>query len=174
MTTVIDMVLDGKSVCTPLTVYRPGLRGTFTNAADGFDPSRHKVVARMRAGPRLRRALRDARVEKVDAVRPAPRPHTYIDVASGAQDGPLTAGGPGRLLGRLLHYDPADAAQGVFFIASGGAETRVETLVVNDPGHLAFIVPTLAAGDYKVEVRAVVNGDQEVRSGELDAVLTVS
>jgi len=174
MAVVIDMVLDGKSVCTPLVIFRAGLRGIFENAGDSFDPSRHEVVAQMQSGARMRQALRTVRLEKDDADPPVPRPRTYIDVASGTQDSALTPGEPGRLLGRQLRYDHTDSTQGVFFIDASGAETRVETLVFNTPGHVAFIVPVLAAGSYKVQVRAILNDNNEVRAGQLGAVLTVS
>lgn len=174
MTAVIDMVLDGKSVCTPLAGFRAGIQGLFENAGDGYDLSRHEVVARLRAGPRLRAALRAARMEKVDVDPPRPRPRTYVDVASTTQDSVLTSGGPGRLLGRELQFDPTDSAQGIFVVADGGSATRVETVVLNSAGHLAFIVPTLAAGSYRLQVRAVLNDTAEVRVGELPVVLTVS
>jgi hypothetical protein len=42
----------------------------------------------------------------------------------------------------------------------------------NKPGGLIFMIPTLPAGEYTIEVRAAF-GD-EIRSGALDATLTVA
>ncbi len=174
MTAVIDMVADGKSVATPLAVFRAGFKGTFGNASDGYDTSRHQIVPRVRPGRRLRLALNQARVEKADRFAPVPLPKTYVDGTGGAQDSVLTPGGPARLLGRLLQYDPADPAQGIFFIAEAGGETRVSTLVVNEGAQLGFIVPTLAPGSYTIEVRTMMANTQDLRVGKLGIVLTVS
>lgn len=174
ITAVIDMVLDGKSVCTPLAIFKAGLRGTFENVGDNYDPSRHCVIARLRPGSRLRQAMRQARMEKVDPVQPIPLPRTYIDGASGIQDKVLTPGGPGQLLGRRLQHDPQDPAQGIFFCDPHGVAVRVEKLVVNEQVRLAFIVPALPPGTYKVQVRANVNGTGEIRTGEMGTELTVS
>jgi hypothetical protein len=60
-------------------------------------------------------------------------------------------------------------------VAEGGAEAKVDVVGRNKPADLMFIVPQgLAPGDYTLEVRAVAHGSDEVRSGALDAVLTVA
>jgi len=86
----------------------------------------------------------------------------------------LTPGGMAQVTGHRLKFDPADAAQGVYFVAEGGGETKVDVVGRNKPAHLMFIVPQgLAPGDYTLEVRATVYSE-DVRTGALDAVLTVS
>ena len=168
------LLLDGMNVNTPTANYRVTIRGTFSDQSDAFDPSRHRVVVRVGTGKRLRRAVRDARVMKSLGEKPRPKPVTYVDVSTGERNKVITPGGPGRLIGQRLRYDPDDPAQGIFFIAADGTATRVEVLVWGMPAHLAFIVPALPAGDYKVQVRTVLNDNGELRSGTLDKVLTVA
>ncbi len=78
----------------------------------------------------------------------------------------------GEITGSRLSFDADDPAQGIFFVAEAdGTTTRADVVAQNAPSRLLFQVPkALAAGDYRVEIRAVF-GD-ETRTGRLDAVLT--
>ena len=106
---------------------------------------------------------------------PRPNPVEFTDVNTGERDSLLTPGGMAQVVGHRLKFDPADAAQGISFVAEDGAETKVDVVGRNKPADLMFIVPqSLAPGDYTLEVRAVTHGSDEVRSGALDAVLTVA
>ena len=124
----------------------------------------------------LRRALRErGQVVKQEAVRPSPSLLDYVDLNSGERNGPLTPGGMGQIIGHRLKFDPDDTAQGIFFIAEDGTETRVSVVGRNKPGELMFLVPDgLASGEYRLEVRAILKGSKEVRRGRLDEVLTVA
>ena len=59
------------------------------------------------------------------------------------------------------------------FVAAAG-EARVQVVARNKPGELIFMVPALLAADYTLEVRATVHGSEDVRTGALEATLTVS
>jgi hypothetical protein len=86
-----------------------------------------------------------------------------------------TPGGMGQIEGHRLKFDPTDAAQGIFFIAADGTETQVAIVGRNKPADLMFMVPdTLTAGEYTLEVRATIHGSTDVRTGALEAPLTVS
>ena len=99
----------------------------------------------------------------------------YVDVSSGESNAALTPGGQGRLVGKLLKFDLDDPAQGIFFVAADGSETRVESVAWNGSSKHIFLVPALSAGEYELQVRAVWNsaGD-DVRSGALLEPLTVA
>jgi hypothetical protein len=173
--TIIEkLVRQGFIVLTPHVRYRTSVRGTFLDEGDAFDPALHRVLVRVSPGTRLRQALRDVPVEKVRAAPPRPWPETYIDGTSGERNGAVTPGGPGRLVGTNLQFDPTDPQQGVFFVDAAKVETRVEAVVWDMPGHLIFTVPALAAGEYALHVRAILRGTHDMRAGVLDAVLTVA
>jgi hypothetical protein len=53
-------------------------------------------------------------------------------------------------------------------VDANGAATRVEAVAWNKERHLIFSVPTLAAGSYTLEVRAILNDN--LRPGKLEAV----
>ncbi len=99
----------------------------------------------------------------------------YIDLNTGERNGILTSGGMGQLVGHRLKIDPADATQGIFFVPATGAAIKVEIVGRNKPADLMLMVPTgVVAGNYTLEVRATVNQSSDVRTGRLNATLTVS
>ena len=94
---------------------------------------------------------------------------------SEARNSVLTPGGMGELVGHRLKVDPADDAQGVFFVTEDGAETKVAVLGRNKPANLMFLVPdSLTAGNYTLEVRAKIYSGEDLRVGALEVPLVVS
>lgn len=173
--TVIENLLRlGFNVITPHVRYRSSIQGNFLDQGDAYDAARHRVRPRLSVGVRLLQSLANVDVEKVPTVIAVPQPLTFVDVDSGARNTTVTPGRSGRLIGRNLRYDPADPHQGVFFLDANGKATRVEDLIWSMPKHLIFTIPPLAAGKYKLEVRAILNDNHELRTGLLPAVLTVS
>ena len=174
-TAIENMVLEGVNVNTPLANFGVSIKGVFNGPTDSFDPGRHQVVATTSPGKRFRRAVRErAQAVKGEALKPKPNPVEYTDVNSGTTNSVLTPNGMGRLVGHRLKFDPAAAAQGIFFQAKSGAATQAAMVGRNKPGELMFMVPALAAGDYTLEVRARVYGSEDARAGALDATLTVA
>lgn len=169
-------LLAGEAVNTPAVWYRTSIRGTFVDRQDSFDAGRHRIVVNLRPGPLLRKTMRDALAEKHKGTFVMPQVDRYIDVFSGTQNSVLTPGQEGRVVGSDLRFDPSDPRQGIFFLDGAGGETRVSLAGLNRPSHLMFIVPALAAGAYRLEVRALFNRDgcEELRAGRLGAELTVS
>ena len=86
----------------------------------------------------------------------------------------LTPGGAGRILGGQLKFDPADPRQGVFFVARDESETRANLLIRNMPSEVTVVVPSLKPGTYRLRVRAAFGSSDDIRTGSLEASLTVS
>lgn len=175
LTKVIRMaLLDGCNVITPFANFGFSIRGKFEGAEDRFDASRHRVEAQARPGAVIRRALRlRARTVKLEALSPSPTPLHYTDVISATHNRTLTPGGPGKLFGYRLSFDPNDPAQGVFFVAGNRSETRAGLLVENLPQTLIFVVPPLDTGEYTLEVRSTIDGAGPLRCGTLSPKLRV-
>jgi len=169
-------LVRGETVITPAVHYRASIRGPWVNEAESFDPERHEIAVNLSPGPLLRRAMRDARAERYEGGTAVPRPKSYIDTFTGAQNDVVTPGQVGQLLGRYLRFDPTDPIQGVFFLDEAGGETRVPAMALIKPSQLLFNAPALAAGRYRLEVRSLVsyNGEGELHAGRLSAELTVS
>ncbi|NJN99394.1 MAG: DUF4469 domain-containing protein [Anaerolineales bacterium] len=166
-----DALLLGYNVNTPVANFRASIKGGFDSELDGFTAGRNTVEASISPGPRLRKTMQDAQVQKQESSERLPRPLYYTDLNSGELNGPITPGGMGQLTGHRLRFDPADPTQGIFFI--NGSVTRVSIAGKNDPSELMFLVPaTLTPGDYALEVRAASNGTLQI--GLLKKTLTVS
>lgn len=155
----------------------PRIKGVFTGPTDSFDPARHRIDIGANPGSELREAVRvGASVEKVEAVKPSPNPIEYRDIGSDTSNDTVTIGNIGQLSGSRLKSDPAEADEGLYFVATAGGDTKVPTVQKNKPSQLVFLVPALAAGTYHLEVRARMGSGtsaRELRIGRLDAALTV-
>jgi len=164
----------GMSINTPTANFRVGIQGIFEGDEDGFDPNRHRAMARVSAGRRLRRGLEHCEVVKDEVPILMPKPLTYADIVSGTKNQVLTPGEGALLTGYRLRFEQGDPEQGIFLIAEDGTETLVERLIKVMPSEVSLIAPALSAGTYALEVRANVNGNGKILSGRLKTPLTVS
>lgn len=171
-----SILLDGRRVSFGgLVELFPRVRGVFSGATDSFDAARHAVDVGANPGARIRKTVRDnAAVVKDEAVKPAPNPIEFRDVASDTSNEQATPGNIGQLSGNRLKFNPGAGDEGVYFVLVGGGETKVVTVQKNKPSQSVFLIPTLLPGDYQVEVRARISGGTELRTGRLEAVLTVT
>jgi len=153
----------------------PRVKGIFNGITDTFDPSRHHIDVGANPGSRVRKKVRDnASVEKQETILPAPTLLQYADLESGDINSTLTPGTIGTINGHRLKYDDTQGDEGIYLIAeTGGAVTKVTAVQKNKPGQLVFLVPTLADGLYRLEVRAQFSIDGEVRTGALESLLLV-
>src|SRR5699024_7875446 len=86
----------------------------------------------------------------------------------------ITPGGAARLIGKNLKFDEKDDEQGIFFVNEIGWEaTRADGILRNKPGELMFQNPDLAPGNYRLEVRSILEFTSQIRKGTLYEVLKV-
>jgi hypothetical protein len=83
-----------------------------------------------------------------------------------------------QLRGSRLKLVETDAANGVFLLPeAGGAEVKLPTIIENKPARLIALLPSLAAGDYHLEVRTnIVHGgkpSQALKIGRFNKSLSV-
>jgi len=171
--TIEMLTLDGFNVNTPVANFHVTIRGIFDGPMDGFDPSRHRVAVSVAPGNRIRHTIpARAQVVKTYAGDLLPLPKQYHDTRSQSVNDRLTPGGTGWLQGKELSFDQADAQQGLFFVSEAGTATRAEEITKNTDGEALFVVPSLPAGVYTLEARALF-GASDLRTGVLKAPLTV-
>ncbi len=174
-TVVTDEVADGNSVNLPLVNIRSGISGVFTNITDSYDPSRHIKKANLSAGTDLIRKMNEARVEKINVATAAPALIAFTDVNSQTTNSILTPGGIGQIVGEELKFNPANAAEGIFFIATDNTATPVTVIASRTEGKIVFSVPALPAGSYTLEVRkGYGTTNLVVRCGALQDTLLVN
>ena len=153
----------------------PRIGGVFVGPGDHFDPTRHRIDVGANPGHRLRRTIRDkATVEKVSPTRPAPNPVEFVDLASGTSNTAISPGNIGTINGHRLKYNPGAPDEGIYFLpVAGGSEVRAEFIQKNKPSQLIFLNPDGLSGEYHLEVRAHMQGGAQLRTGRLDATLSV-
>lgn len=165
---VVEAVKNGNSVTTKLFKINPSVSGVFNNKSDGFDPSRHAIRLNLNAGTRLREAISDIELKKVEITSPQPVVLQFIDLKTNVANESFTPGQIASIRGSLLKFNPEDRAQGIFFIADDNTETRVENTVKNKPSELLFFVPDgLNSGTFQVEVRNIPHKLKTIRKGRL-------
>ena len=168
-TEVIRQLMLGNRVVLDLFVASVSVQGVFTSPDDTFDPARHTARIKLTPNTRLRKAEAGLHFEQVRASSSNPVLDHLEDFTTDATDGKLSKGGTARLSGQRLKFDPADAAQGLYFVAANGTATKVAKVKTNTPAELLFVVPaTLTAGSYRLEVRAKYKGSDNLRVGPLD------
>jgi hypothetical protein len=173
---VENLLLLGYNVNTPGVNFRTKIKGNFEGQNDGFVPGRNSVEVSATPGPRLRKGIQHAQVQKQEGGdRSQPRPLDYTDLNTGELNRVLTPGGMGQLTGYRLKFDLADLEQGIFFVPLGEANTaRVSVVGKNGPSELMFLVPpTLIPDNYRLEIRSAM-GNGMVRTGVLADTLIVS
>jgi hypothetical protein len=78
-------------------------------------------------------------------------------------------------LGEELKFDPANAAEGIFFIAADNTVTKATVIASRTEGKIVFSIPSLPAGDYTLEVRKGYGSTNlVVRAGALQDTLIVN
>ena len=173
-----SLILDGKRVeLGGLVILYPKIKGVFSNVNDTYTPARHQIDAGATAGIRLKNRLKsDARLEKVETVKPKPSLVQFKDWGSNEVNGMLTINNIGSITGHRLKYNAENDDEGIFFIKTDdNTETKVTVVQKNKPGELVFLIPgSLTAGTYNLEVRVRISNGTEIRQSMLDDVLTVS
>lgn len=171
-TVIEDALLLGFNVNTPGINGRVSVKGSFEGQNDGFTPGRNRVEASFTPGPRIRRKIQEAQVQKQESSDRLPRPLDYTDLNSGETNSQVTPGGMAQVTGYRLKFDPSDPNQGIFFI--NGSTTQVSIVGKNGPSELMFLVPPgLTPGDYRLEIRSTM-GNGTIRTGALAETLVVS
>lgn len=154
----------------------PSMRGVFTDEDDRFDPTRHELVINLVGGKSFKEALNSMQLEKVKPSLPnQPQVVRFYDIMSDTTT-QITKGGLIELKGERLKVNEDEADEGIFIINTADATaTKVARMHQNYPGNLQALVPaSLAAGSYTIEVRNRAHKGKEIRTGRLEATLTVA
>lgn len=170
---ISDLIAEGKPINLPLCNGAPSISGVFNSPADAFDVSRHYIKYNLNPGTLVREAIKNIKTEKGDPTDKLPYIEQYMDAVSQTTGDVLTPGGIGELQGSRLNFDTADDEQGIWFVATGGAATKVTTIALNKPSKLIFMIPQLPAGEYEVVVKVKFRKTKILREVVYKKLLTV-
>ncbi|OHB59013.1 MAG: hypothetical protein A2Y07_08785 [Planctomycetes bacterium GWF2_50_10] len=177
LTAVDSMLLDGMRVqLGGIVDLFPRIKGTFDGPTDAYDPTRHKLDIAAMAGRRLRSSFQtSAAASKRAAVTLSPSLAAFSQTPAPQQSGIVIPGSIAVINGFRLKFDSAKADEGIFFCPLDGSDPiKASSIQKNTPKELIFLVPALATGkDYHLEIRARIRGGSQLRTGRLDATLTL-
>lgn len=170
-----DAVAEGNHVNTDLVNLRPSIQGVFANVSDSYDSGRHTLRASVSAGLQLSTKVSQSRVEKTDGSIISPDIIDFTDVRTSTST-QASLGGIGTISGSELKFNPANAAEGIFFINTAtNAETKATEIAQRTEGKLMFSIPAaLVAGTYRLEVRRAYTNAATIRSDAYDQLITVA
>jgi len=171
--TISENLKEGMGFSCDYVNVTPAAGGVFESEEESFNDKKHWKGVNLSAGSVLRKSSSEMKVSTKRAVAPTPYVRNYLDIFSDTSNQVITNGFVADITGDLLKIEGDNA--GVFFInTSTGAVYQVERIHVNEPKKLTVLVPALPGGSYRIEVRTHVRGGKDLRTGSLNAILTVS
>ncbi len=174
-TVVVNSLKKGYAINTPLLNISPSVTGVFENFEDSFDKNRHHLHFKVKSGVLLKRAADETKMHKIDRKKVIIDIFSFTDHLNVEASDTLKPGSIGQLSGKLLKLDTEDMNQGIFLIADDGTEFRTSIYVTNTNRKQIFQIPSdLVAGNYQLELRALINNGKVLQIGSLNKTLIVS
>jgi nucleoid DNA-binding protein len=156
--TVVEALLGGYSLTLPLFNTSFSISGVFESPLDNFDANRHKLNINLTKGILLRKAEREVKFQKTNAVAALPNIQEVRDSISNTVNDRLTKRGVVELRGYNLKIEGSDAACGLWFVSDSGAETKAEVLIENKPSRIIAMIPDLPNGHCQVKIVSQFSG----------------
>jgi len=169
---------DGYSVNTGYFTAGTLIRGVFDSKTETFDPKKHSILFQFNQGDLLRKELPSIQVDIVGLADATNFIAQVTDVKSGSVNDMITPGRNLKIIGNKLRISGNDTC-GIFFINQvTGVSSKVDVsdIVVNNPSELIIVIPELAPGTYKLEVKTQFSGSvllKDPRTFTIDNLLTV-
>ena len=173
-----DLHIPGTS---PISSASAKVKGVFDRPNEKFNAAKHTIMFDFHQGSLLRKELNGAEVEILGFADTFTLIAQVIDIKTGSINDLLTPNRNLRITGSKLKIAGEDFANGVYFV---NQETKYRTkvdlsdFVNNNPSELVIVIPSLAVGTYKLEVKTQFSGNskhflKEPRTAMLDKILSV-
>lgn len=152
----------------------PAAGGVFDKVDEPFSSIKHWKGVNLTPGTKMRKSVVDMPVSVIQSTVAVPVVREFYDIRTSSSNQTITPGYMADIKGNLLKIMGPQA--GVFFIHTGTkAETPATKIHVNESKTLTVVIPeNLPSGTYKIEVRTHVRQAKELRTGALNALLTVA
>lgn len=170
---------DGFSVNTGWFTVTPTIRGVFRSPTETFDPQHHHVLMQFNQGDLMRREIGNVEVEVLGQADASLTILQVKDKKTGKVNDEITPGHVIRVLGTKMKITGDKPEVGVSLVkVSDDSITKIgmDDLVVNNPSELLILLPTLAAGKYRLQVVTQYSGAKnlkEARKAVFNQELTV-
>ena len=173
--TIRDYISEGEVYSDEFISTRFDISGVFENIDDTFSPDRHTLVISIKLKPMIANAINDVVLRKADRPKNDPVIIETYDWGSDTQNEKLTPGGTLEIKGNQLKIYDNLPEEGLFFInQASGAETKAERVRTNQARSISVLVPTLVAGNYRLEVRNTTHSSKSLRTGVFTIPLVVA
>ena len=159
---VKDSLLSGYSIDDGIVKIDPSIEGVFKGEDDTVDGKTKRVKINANVTKEMRELASQIKTEKIDAKEILPHIIRVEDYTTGDIDHTITSGKMIKITGSMLKVEGDNADIGVYFIGNDGAEHKVSIIGENKPSNLMVMVPTLATGDYTLEVRTQYTGGRNL------------
>jgi hypothetical protein len=171
---------DGFAVNTGYFSIHPHVGGTFDKVTEGHDPKKHPVSFRFRTRAPLRALAEHITIEVKGLADVQGYIDEFVDVSTGAVNETLTSNGLFSITGHKIKVVGDSSEVGVYFVSEADPTQRVKVsgnLAENTASKLIGMIPVLAVGTWKVEVKTQYSGGshllKEARTVEFKETLTV-
>ncbi len=175
-----QMVRNGQGVNTGTLTLHIDIRGNFPTANSYFDKDNHSLAININANKSFKESLEEVELERVYSTGKEARITTVEDVASQTNDRVLTPSGGLKVFGNRIKIQASvstDNKEGLFLVnIKDDSETKLSNQIANKPSELIYIIPSLSAGKYKLEVRTYYSGSivsKKLKIISSDAIFTV-
>lgn len=167
---------DGKRAYTPLGTFALGIhRSKHANGTRESHLENEGIHILFNPEPDLLDALqKSCDIELEESAGPK---LPFIDYAVNLEnrEAPVNSAAAGEMIGlrgSRLKFDHEDPEQGVFFVTAEGEAARCEVVTREGSRLVDCKVPTLAAGEYRLQVRTRPT-DRDVRTGVMQKAFSV-
>ncbi|MFA8451282.1 MAG: DNA-binding domain-containing protein [Bacteroidales bacterium] len=150
------------------------IAGTFENKDARFDRESHEIRVGVVPNKRIKKAAREINPHYVDPDFDRAIIENIYDFASDTDNDTLSPGGVVEVKGRNLKIHEGPVGAGVFLInKESGDEVVIQKMRDNEPRTLRFVVPTLEAGTYRLEIRNSARESRKLRIGTSELEYTI-
>lgn len=150
---ILDRVLNGAIVQSGIGSFYPRVIGSFTGKTDSYDPERHSIDIGFRISSDVKDLVSEMRPSITQGNTIIPEIESVVDFSTGKND-ELTPGGFVTITGRNIAVSGTDDSVGILFenIDDGSKNVKIASsdIGLNTSTKLAFIVPVLEVGNYRI------------------------
>jgi len=156
--TLVDIILEGGMINTPIFNTAFSISGVFESPLDSFDGNRHKLNVNLTKGTLLRDAEKKVKFEKTTASVPQPTIQEVRDSVSGSVNEMLTPRGVIEVYGYNLKIIGDDPTCGIWFVFGENDEYKADIMIENKPSKIIAMIPDLPGGECRIKIVTQYSG----------------
>ena len=150
------LLCDGFSINTGYFTAVPSIRGTFNSPNENFNSDKHSILFQFTQGDTLRKEIANVDVEITGVAEAGTEIMQVTDVKTGSVNDLLTPNRNLKIVGSRIKLAGDHPDLGLVFVNQAAPNNTylvaMDEFVVNNPSELIIVIPTLPAGQYKLQL----------------------